>query len=149
MVYFRNSRRNLLVAAALAVSSFGMLPMLAQAADATATLSSASEVPPNSSTGTGTLEATVDEGSKLLTWTVTYSGLTGPATGGHFHGPAISGSNASVALPLSGSLASPIKGSATLNPAQMADLMAGRWYVNLHTAANPGGEIRGQVMVKP
>jgi hypothetical protein len=149
MVYFRNSRRNLLVAAALAVSSFGMLPMLAQAADATATLSSASEVPPNSSTGTGTLEAKVDEGNKLLTWTVTYSGLTGPATGGHFHGSAMAGSNAPVALPLSGSLASPIKGSATLTPAQMADLMAGRWYVNLHTAANPGGEIRGQVMVKP
>jgi hypothetical protein len=149
MVYFRNSHRNLLLAGALAIGSLGMVPMAAQAADATATLSSASEVPTNTSTGTGTVEASVDAGSKLLTWTVTYSGLTGPATGGHFHGPAMAGSNAPVVLPLSGSLASPIKGSATLTPAQLADLMAGHWYVNLHTAANPGGEIRGQVMVKP
>jgi hypothetical protein len=149
MAYFLNSRRNLLIAGALAISTFGMLPTLSQAADATATLSSASEVPTNSSAGTGTLEASVNKDSHLLTWTVTYSGLTGPATAGHFHGPAMAGSNAPVALPFSGSVASPIKGSATLTPAQMADLMAGRWYVNLHTAANPGGEIRGQVMVKP
>lgn len=149
MLYCRNSRRKLLVAGALAISAFGMLPMFAQAADATATLSAASEVPPNSSTATGTLEASVNKDSNLLTWTVTYSGLTAPATGGHFHGPAMAGSNAGVVVPFSGSLASPIKGSATLTPAQMADLMAGRWYVNLHTAANPGGEIRGQLMVKP
>jgi hypothetical protein len=41
---------------------------------------------------------------------------------------------------------SPIKGSAALSPAQVADVLAGKWYVNLHTAANPGGEVRGQVM---
>lgn len=149
MLYFPNSGRQLVVAGALAISTFGMLPMLAQAADATATLSAASEVPPNASTATGTLEASVNKDSNLLTWTVTYSGLTGPATGGHFHGAAMAGSNAGVVLPFSGSLASPIKGSATLTAAQMADLMAGRWYANLHTAANPGGEIRGQVMVTP
>lgn len=149
MLYFPNSSRKLVVAGALAISTFGMLPMLAQAADATATLSAASEVPPNASTATGTLEASVNKDSNLLTWTVTYSGLTGPATGGHFHGAAMAGSNAGVVLPFSGSLASPIKGSATLTAAQMADLMAGRWYANLHTAANPGGEIRGQVMVTP
>ncbi len=149
MGYFHTARRNLLVAGALAVSSFGMLPMAVHAADATATLSGASEVPPNTSPATGTLEASVNKDSHLLTWTVTYSGLTGPATGSHFHGPAMAGSNASVVVPISGSLASPIKGSATLTPAQLADLMAGRWYVNLHTAANPGGEIRGQLMVKP
>jgi hypothetical protein len=51
-----------------------------------------------------------------------------------------------VALGFSGSVESPIKGSATLTPAQVADLMAGKWYVNLHTAASPGGEVRGQVM---
>lgn len=149
MLYFLNSSRRLLLTGALAVGAFGMFPMLAQAADATATLSAASEVPPNASTATGALEASVNKDSNLLTWTVTYSGLTGPATGGHFHGPAMAGSNAGVVLPFSGSLASPIKGSATLTAAQMADLMAGRWYANLHTAANPGGEIRGQVMVAP
>jgi hypothetical protein len=47
---------------------------------------------------------------------------------------------------VTGSAASPIKGSATLNDAQAADLMAGRWYFNIHTAANKGGEIRGQVV---
>ena len=149
MVYFANSSRNLLLAGALAISAVGMLPMFAQAADATATLSAASEVPPNSSTATGTLEASVNPASNLLTWTVTYSGLTGAATGGHFHGPAMAGANAGVVVPLNGSLASPIKGSATLTATQMAELMAGRWYVNLHTAAHPGGEIRGQLMVKP
>jgi hypothetical protein len=42
--------------------------------------------------------------------------------------------------------ASPVKGSATLSEAQAADLMAGKYYFNVHTAANPGGEIRGQVV---
>jgi hypothetical protein len=59
------------------------------------------------------------------------------------------GDNAGVVVPLSGSLASPIKGTATLTAAQVADLKAGKWYVNVHTAANPGGEIRGQVNVQP
>ena len=149
MVCFLNARRSLLIAGALAVSSFGMMPMLAQAADASATLTSASEVPSNASAATGTLEASVNKDSNLLTWTVTYSGLTGPATGAHFHGPAIAGANGPVVVPFSGSLASPTMGSATLTAPQLADLMAGRWYVNLHTAAHPGGEIRGQVMVKP
>ena len=46
------------------------------------------------------------------------------------------------------SAASPIKGEATLTDAQAADLLAGRWYVNVHTRAHPGGEIRGQVGVR-
>ncbi len=71
--------------------------------------------------------------------------MTGPVTAGHFHGPAAAGANAGVVVPFAGSLASPITGSATLTDAQIADLKAGKWYVNLHTAANPGGEIRGQV----
>jgi hypothetical protein len=40
---------------------------------------------------------------------------------------------------------SPFEGEATLNDAQASDLMAGKWYINIHTAANKGGEIRGQV----
>ena len=80
---------------------------------------------------------------------MTYSGLTGPVTGGHFHGPALAGQNAGVVVPFAAGLVSPITGSATLTPTQVADLSAGKWYVNLHTAANPGGEIRGQVTVRP
>jgi hypothetical protein len=120
----------------------------AMAADATALsakLSSASEVPANSSAGSGTMEGSLDQKTMLLSWTVTYTGLTGPVKAGHFHGPAPAGANAGVALGFSGSMESPIKGSATLTPAQVAELVAGKWYVNLHTAANPGGEVRGQV----
>jgi hypothetical protein len=50
---------------------------------------------------------------------------------------------------LSGASEVPVKGSATLTAAQMDDLMSGKWYVNLHTAAHPGGEVRGQLMSTP
>lgn len=112
-------------------------------------LSASEEVPPGTSTGTGTLKATFNTQSNLLNWTVTYSGLTGPVVAGHFHGPALLGQNAGVALGFSGSLESPIKGSATLTKAQAADFMSGKWYVNLHTAANKGGEIRAQALLAP
>jgi hypothetical protein len=81
----------------------------------------------------------------MLTWTVTYEGLTGPATAAHFHGPAAAGANAPPVVPIKGNLASPITGSATLTDAQAADLSAGNWYFNVHTAKYPDGEIRGQL----
>ncbi len=113
-----------------------------------ATLYASAEVPPNDGKGSGTMEGSLNKDTNLLKWTVTYSGLSGAATMGHFHGPAVVGQNAPVAVPFTGSLASPIIGEATLTSAQVADLMAGKWYVNLHTAAHPGGEIRGQVVVR-
>jgi len=127
--------------------SMGSMAASASTASFAATLSSSAEVPPNMSTGTGTLTATLDKASNVLTWKLSYSGLTGPATMAHFHGPAMPGANAGVVLPFQGA-ASPIEGSATLTAAQVADLTAGRWYANVHTAANPAGEIRGQVMAK-
>ncbi|MBN8990883.1 MAG: CHRD domain-containing protein [Rhizobiales bacterium] len=110
-----------------------------------ATLDGKSEVPPNTSAGTGTADIDYDAASKKLSWKVTYSGLSGPATAAHFHGPAEAGKNAGVAVPIANPGTSPIEGSATLTDAQAADLVAGKYYVNIHTAANPGGEIRGQV----
>jgi hypothetical protein len=133
-----------LVAATLAFAGCGMMGG-SGSSTATNALAASQEVPPNASQGTGTVVTTLDKSTRTLKWTVTYSGLSGPVTAGHFHGPAAAGSNAGVVLPFTGSLASPIQGTATLTEAQMNDLVAGKWYANLHTAANPGGEIRGQV----
>jgi len=111
-----------------------------------ATLDGKSEVPANTSAGKGTAEIDYDAASKKMTYKLTYSGLSGPATAAHFHGPAEAGKNAGVAVPIANAGTSPVEGSATLTDAQAKDLMDGKLYVNVHTAANPGGEIRGQVM---
>ncbi len=108
-----------------------------------ATLNASSEVPPTQSSGTGTLTATYDTTSKKLAWKGNYSGLTGPATAAHFH-EGDPGKNGGVVVPINPPT-SPFDGSATLTDAQAAQLLAGKWYVNVHTAANKGGEIRGQV----
>jgi hypothetical protein len=110
-----------------------------------ATLDGKSEVPPNTSAAKGTADIDYDAATKKLSWKVTYSGLSGPATAAHFHGPAAAGANAGVAVAIPNAGTSPVEGSATLTDAQAADLTAGKYYVNIHTAANPGGEIRGQV----
>lgn len=110
-----------------------------------ATLDGKSEVPPNASAGTGTADIDYDAATKKLSWKLTYSGLSGPATAAHFHGPAEPGKNAGVGLAIPNPTTSPVEGSATLTDAQAADLAAGKYYINVHTAANPGGEIRGQV----
>ena len=109
------------------------------------TLDSKSEVPPNTSAATGTADVDYDAASKKLTWKLTYSGLSGPATAAHFHGPAEAGKNAGVKVPIPNATSSPAEGSAILTDEQAADLTAGKYYINVHTAANPGGEIRGQV----
>src|SRR5471032_256687 len=110
-----------------------------------ATLDAKSEVPPTTSEGKGTADIDYDAATKKLSWKVTYSGLTGPATAAHFHGPAEAGKNAGVAVAIPNATSSPAEGSATLTDAQAADLAAGKYCINVHTAANPGGEIRGQV----
>jgi len=111
----------------------------------TAKLDGKASVPPNTSTATGTATLDYDPASKKLSWKLSYSGLSGPATAAHFHGPAEAGKNAGVAVPIPNATSSPVEGSATLTDAQAADLVAGKYYINIHTAANPGGEIRGQV----
>ena len=111
-------------------------------------LRAANEVPPNASQGSGTVDAVLNRDTNLLRWKASYTGLSGPVTGAHFHGPAAASANAGVVLPWPSPVTSPMEGSATLTPAQVAELVAGRWYANIHTAAHPGGEIRGQMTVR-
>lgn len=98
----------------------------------------------------------VDTDLMTIDWTITYEGLTGPivAPGAHFHGPALPGETAGIevfltdgdpAEPASGTLI----GSADLSLQQLSDVTEGLWYVNIHTAQNPSGEIRGQVVPTP
>ena len=134
--------------AALVLAALGACASAAgPSVSVSSTLSSAAEVPPNQSTATGTLQGSYDKQSKLLSWKLVYSGLSGPATMAHFHGPAMAGENAGVVVPLANP-ANAAESTATLTDAQAADMLAGKWYINVHTAANPGGEIRGQLIIK-
>jgi hypothetical protein len=118
-----------------------------------ATLSGRDEVPPaNSRTATGTARLEYDRARQLVIWDVSFSNLTSAATAAHIHGPADPDGNAGVVLTLPPRnmfpIVSPLQGSATVTEAQAADLMAGKWYINIHTAGNPNGEIRGQLIAK-
>ena len=126
--------------AALAIAS----PSFAADVNLKADLKGASEVPPTDSKGSGAVTATFDTASKKLSWKGTVSGLSGPATAAHFHAGE-AGKNGGVAVPITGADKGSFEGSATLTDAQADELMAGKWYVNVHTAANKGGEVRGQV----
>ena len=139
-----------LAAAALTVTLSGcgtMMPPANMVALSTQ-LRSANEVPPVMTSGGGSVDASFNKDTMQLRWKVSYSGLTGNASAGHFHGPAAVGANSGVVLGWSNPITSGMEGNATLTAAQAADLLAGRWYANIHTAANPGGELRGQMTVR-
>ena len=131
-------------ALAVTVSIFLVSPALADTEKFTATLDGGQQSPPVTTKGKGTATLTFDTAKKKLSWNVKYSGLSGPATAAHIHGPAAMGENAGPVIPFK-KLKSPIKGSETLTDTQAADLEAGKYYVNVHTAANKDGEIRGQI----
>jgi hypothetical protein len=124
-------------AALLACASSALADTLSFRAE----LKGANEQPPVNSNATGRLTATYDTASKKFTWTLNYSGLSGNATGAHIHGPGPNDKTPDVI----GYLVSPLQGSGNLTDAQASDLVAGRWYFEIETAANPKGEIRGQM----
>ena len=137
--------RSTLAALACAAALVFASPSLAAMVNLKAELKGSNEVPPNDNKGAGSVTATYDTVSKKLSWKGSTSGLTAPATAAHFH-VGESGKNGAVAVPIAGADKAAFEGSATLTDAQAADMMAGRWYVNIHTAANKAGEIRGQLM---
>jgi hypothetical protein len=151
---FSISRRNIIVAACLtgaAVAGVALRTTSAAAAPLSfkVPLTGAQQVPPVQTAATGSADLSYDPSTRTLTWSVAYSGLTGAATMVHIHGPAAEGKNAPPLIWLSekgATVANPTKGNATLTPEQAQQMMAGEWYINVHTQANPNGEIRGQVM---
>ena len=114
-----------------------------------ATLSGGEEVPPKTTGGNGMAEVQYNRNTGMLHYKVTYSGLTGPVTAAHIHGPAAPGQNAGVLVPFTGALnVSPFQGEVHITPEQLAQLASGQTYVNLHTAQNPAGELRGQLRAR-
>ncbi|MER9230996.1 CHRD domain-containing protein [Mesorhizobium sp. M0622] len=138
----------MLSALAISAAIFSVSPALAETVKMTATLNGAEQNPPVTTKGKGTATLRFNTATKKLSWTVRYSGLSGPATAAHIHGPAAKGENADPVVPFK-KLKSPIKGSATLTDKQATDLEAGKYYVNIHTAAHADGEIRGQIEKAP
>jgi len=131
---------------ALAISGFAFSAAYAETIKLSADLSGAQEVPPTTTMGKGKAMVTVDTATKEVSWKVEYSGLTGDALAAHIHGPADPGANAGVVVNLgAGGVKNPLEGKMAVTDAQLADITAGKTYVNIHTAANKGGEIRGQL----
>ena len=98
------------------------------------------------SPGTGTAEMSFDDATNLFSWDITWQDLIEPALLAHFHGPALPNQNAGVQVVIDIS-SNPAIGSAFINNLQAADLLAGLWYINIHTQFSLPGEIRGQVRV--
>jgi CHRD domain-containing protein len=125
-------------------------PARAEQVRLSANLDGVSEIPSVKSPGTATATVLFDKGTGMVSWDVYWSGLSGDPTAAHFHGPASKHNKAGVQVDLGGNgFASPFRGTAHLTDEQAGQLLAGQWYVNIHTAAHPDGEIRGQVLKQP
>jgi hypothetical protein len=137
--------RKLLIAAVAAAAFAGSAS--AETVKYFAVLSGKSEIPKIDTKGKGKLTGTFDTATKILSYTLTFDGLSGPASAAHLHGPAARAASAGVMAPLGDkNPASPVTGTVTLTDDQVKALRSGKTYVNVHTVANPGGEIRGQVL---
>jgi hypothetical protein len=147
MVLMASRRGAIGVLALLGVAWAGFA--VAQPVSFSVELTGAQQVPPVQTAAAGKADLTYDASTKVVTWSVAYSGFASPATMAHFHGPAAAGANGPVAIWLNKQGApadSPITGQATLNPDQATQFMAGQWYINVHSKDHPAGEIRGQVV---
>jgi hypothetical protein len=98
--------------------------------------------------GTGSASITFDDETNLLSWNISWSGLSAPVTAAHFHGPALPDENAGVTVGFDHTI-NPNVGSATLDAVQAAELLNELWYINVHSSNFPAGEIRGQVTLVP
>jgi CHRD domain-containing protein len=131
--------------------AFTAQPTVAAMSLFTASLSSAQVVPPNVSPATGMGSVLLDDVASTITVNETFSGLSGPATISHIHGPAAPGVNAPAEFLLSGVPAATSgivpQQVLSITVAQIADLVAGLFYIDIHTAIFPGGEIRGQLVL--
>jgi len=107
-----------------------------------ALLKGANEAPPNASHGRGELTGTLDTDRQVLDYTVTYSGLSGPVTAASFHERGGAAEAAAVQTPAKGA---ELHATVQLTAAQINDLNAGHWSFNIGTAANPAGEISGEL----
>lgn len=115
-----------------------------------ANLNSAQEVPPNASTASGVGRVTLNAAETQIIATFYWTGLSANASAGHIHGPAGPGSNAGVLfdmMPSAATAGSAVARTFSVTPTQVSQLKAGLWYFNIHTSTNPGGEIRGQILV--
>ena len=131
-----------LIALALPVSFVFTSSGLAATVTFRAELKGANVVPANLRPGRGLLIAAFDTVTRRLTWTGTYSGVSKRITGIHFHSPARPNESAGMVL----AIERLSRGTATLSDSEAADLIAGYWYIDIHTRDYPRGEIRGQVI---
>ena|SRR5687767_11365734 len=102
-----------------------------------------------STSATGTITGTYNATTNVLTYTISWTGLSSAPNNMHFHGPADPGIGTGVAVGITGypaAAAGTISKTETLSDAHEADLLAFKWYYNIHTPANGAGEIRGQVL---
>ncbi len=134
--------RVLAASSLVATTMFAAPAISAETIRYTADLTSAAAVPPADSAAAGTAEITIDTQSGTVSWVIDTFDLSGNATAAHIHGPAFPGKNAPPEVDLSGSIP---QGSADITDEQIADIRAGKTYVNVHTEKFPGGEIRSQL----
>ena len=111
--------RAILAGALMTGALLAVTPASAEILHFRAKLAPISEAPAPQRGGAGLAELTLDTESKILSWRVTYSGLSGPLIGAHFKAPPEPGSAAGATLDLSPPLTNPVVSSARLNDIQI------------------------------